>query len=191
MELINETARMLIRPLALGDVPTLTEILSDPEVMKHSVRGVCDVAATRRFVEWCLACYESHGVGPWALVEKDTFTLIGFCGVGPERVGEVEEINLGYRLARRYWGRGLATESARAALAYAFETRACDSVVVIIEPEHVASLRVAEKAGFRKFQEVAFHGTPVRLYRLTHDDWVQSHNTSLQPTSGRDAAFLG
>ena len=173
MELINGTARMLIRPLSLGDVPALTEILSDPEVMKHSVRDVCDEAATRRFVEWCLACYESHGVGPWALIEKETSTLIGFCGVGPERVGEVEEINLGYRLARRYWGSGLATESARAALAYAFGIRACDSVVVIIEPEHIASLRVAEKAGFRKFQEVAFHGKSVRLYRLTYDDWAQ------------------
>jgi RimJ/RimL family protein N-acetyltransferase len=172
MELINETARMLIRPLTLDDVPALTEILSDPEVMKHSVRGVCDEAATRRFVEWSLACYQSHGVGPWALIEKETSTLIGFCGVGPERIGEVEEINLGYRLARRHWGSGLATESARAALAYAFGTLAFDSVVVIIEPEHAASLRVAEKAGFRKFQEVAFHGKQVRLYRLTHDDWM-------------------
>ncbi|MFZ0789219.1 MAG: GNAT family N-acetyltransferase [Chromatiaceae bacterium] len=191
MELISKTARMLIRPLSLGDVPTLTAILSDPEVMKHSVRGVCDEADTRRFVEWCLACYESHGVGPWALIEKETSALIGFCRVGPERVGGEEEINLGYRLARRCWGRGLATESARAALAYVFGARACDSVVVIIEPEHVASLRVAEKAGFHKIQEVAFHGKPVRLYRLTHDDWVQSNNTWLRPTSDRDAAFLG
>src|SRR5690606_14424107 len=101
----------------------------------------------------------------------------------PEQVGDVEEINLGYRLARHYWGRGLATESARAAVAYAFGARTCNSVVVIIEPEHVASLRVAEKAGFGKFQEIAFHGKTVRLYRLTYDDWAQSHNTSLQPTS--------
>jgi RimJ/RimL family protein N-acetyltransferase len=191
MELITETGRMLIRSLSLGDVPVLTEILSDPEVMKHSVRGVCDEEATRRFVEWCLACYKSHGVGPWALIEKGTSNLIGFCGVGPERVGDAEEINLGYRLARRYWGRGLATESARASVAYAFETRKFESVVVMIEPEHIASLRVAEKAGFRNFQQVAFHEKPVRLYRITRDQWSETHNTSLQPTSGRDATFLG
>lgn len=182
MDLIDQTARMLIRPLSLGDVPALKEILSDPEVMRHSVRGVCDEAATRRFVEWCLSCYQSHGVGPWALVEKDSLALIGFCGVGPERIGEVEEINLGYRLARRYWGCGLATESVRAALAYAFGAMSFDSVVVIIEPDHVASLRVAEKTGFSKFREVVFHEKPVRLYRLTHDDWTQSHNTTLQGT---------
>lgn len=189
MELISETERMLIRSLSLDDVPTLTEILSNPEVMRHSVRGVCDEAATRKFVEWCLACYESHGIGPWALIEKNSSTLIGFCGVGPERVGVAEEVNLGYRLASGYWGRGLATESARAVLAYAFGVRECQSVVVIVEPEHVASLRVAEKAGFCCFRDVDFHGKKVRLYRLTREEWSELHSTSRQPTSGHDAAF--
>ncbi|MFB8831806.1 GNAT family N-acetyltransferase [Azotobacter sp. CWF10] len=188
--MIRESARMLIRPLSLEDVPALTEILSDPDVMKHSVRGVCDEAATRRFVEWCLDCYASHGVGPWALIEKESFTLIGFCGVGPERVGDAEEINLGYRLARRYWGIGIATEAACATLAYAFETKAFRSVVAIIEPEHIASLRVAEKAGFRGFQEMVFHGKPVRLYRMTKDEWSELQGMPLQPMSGYDAALL-
>ncbi|SCZ67919.1 GNAT family N-acetyltransferase [Thiohalomonas denitrificans] len=189
MVLIGETERMLIRPLSLDDVPALTGILSDPEVMKHSVRGVCDEAATRKFVKWCLACYESHGVGPWALIDKESSAFIGFCGVGPERVGDAEEVNLGYRLARGYWGRGLATESTRAVLAHAFGIKEFESVVVIVEPEHVASLRVAEKAGFCGFREVTFHGKPVRLYRLTREEWTERHNTSLQPTSGRDPAF--
>ncbi len=175
MELITETARLLIRPLSLEDVPALSAILGDPEVMKHSVRGVCDEAATRQFVEWCLASYESQGVGPWALVERDSSALVGFCGIGPERVGDTEEINLGYRLARRFWGRGLATESAHAVLTYAFEVKGCESVVVIIEPAHLASLRVAGKCGFHRYQEIEFHGRPVRLYRMTRDAW-SSHD---------------
>lgn len=187
---LMETARILIRPLSLDDVSALTEILSDQEVMKHSVRGVCDEAATRRFVEWCLDCYESHGVGPWALIEKESSTLIGFCGVGPERVGNAEEINLGYRLARRYWGIGIATEAACATLAYAFGTKAFRSVVAIIEPEHIASLRVAEKAGFHDFQEMVFHGKPVRVYRMTQDEWRELQGMPLQPMSGYDAALL-
>ncbi len=62
---ICETERLIVRRLSLEDVPALTEILSDPEVMKHSVRGLCDEAGTRKFIAWCLACYESHGLGPW------------------------------------------------------------------------------------------------------------------------------
>lgn len=100
---ICETERLVIRTLSLNDVPELTKILSDPDVMKHSIRGVCDEAATRRFIDWCLECYASHRIGPWALVEKGTDKLVGFCGVSPEEVNGVEEIGLGYRLAKRYW----------------------------------------------------------------------------------------
>lgn len=168
---IAETARMLIRPLSSRDTSALAKILGDPEVMRHSLRGVYDEAATRKFIDWCLSCYASHGVGPWALVEKASGDLVGFCGVGPERVGDAEEISLGYRLARRYWGAGLATESARAVLAMAFGVRALPSVVALIEPDHAASVRVAEKLGFGDFQNVRFHGREVRLYRLNRDHW--------------------
>lgn len=168
---ICETERLIVRQLTLEDVPALTEILSDPEVMKYSVRGVCDEAATREFVEWCLGCYYSHGVGPWALIDKEASVLIGFCGVGPEMVADVEEINLGYRLSRHYWNKGLASEAARAVLNYVFGKRLFHSVVVIIEPEHVASLKVAEKAGITSFDALEFHGRPVRLYRLTSEQW--------------------
>src|SRR5690606_13948699 len=65
-----ETERLVARKLSHQDVPVLTTMLSDPEVMKFSVRGVCDEEATRKFVDWCLKCYASHGIGPWALCEK-------------------------------------------------------------------------------------------------------------------------
>ena len=51
---------------------------SDPEVMKFSIRGVCDEEATRKFFDWCLECYASHGIGPWALCEKESGHFIGF-----------------------------------------------------------------------------------------------------------------
>ncbi|WP_036548928.1 GNAT family N-acetyltransferase [Nitrincola lacisaponensis] len=175
---ICETERLIVRRLSLEDIPALTEILSDPDVMKYSVRGVCDEAATRGFIEWCLSCYDTHGVGPWALIEKKNSELIGFCGVGPETVADVEEINLGYRLARRYWNKGLASEVARVVLNYVFEEKLFDSVVVIIEPEHVASLKVAENAGFSNFDVLEFHGRSVRLYRLTSEQWKTLHNAT-------------
>ena len=168
---IFEADRLILRRLSLDDVPALAKILSDPDVMKYSVRGVCDEAATLKFIEWCLACYDSHGVGPWALIDKTSSELIGFCGVGPEWVDDVEEANLGYRLASRYWNKGLASEAARSVLDYVFGKGLFNSVVVIIEPEHAASLKVAEKVGFSRFDAVEFHGRPVRLYRLTSEQW--------------------
>lgn len=69
----------------------------------------------------------------------------------------------------RYWNQGLASEAAKAVLSYAFHQKQLDSLVVIIEPEHVASLKVAEKAGFDTFEVIEFHGRPVRLYRLVRE----------------------
>ncbi|MBW2942758.1 GNAT family N-acetyltransferase [Zhongshania aquimaris] len=168
---IAKTARLILRHLSLEDVPALTDILSDPEVMKYSINGVCDEAATREFIEWCLSCYESHGVGPWALIDKKSSELIGFCSAGPEMVADIEEINLGYRIAKRYWNKGLASESATAVLNYVFGEHKFTSVVVIIEPAHVASLKVAEKIGFSNYDVLEFHSRPVRLYRLTSKQW--------------------
>ena len=173
---IGKTARLILRSLSLEDVPALTDILSDPEVMKYSINGVCDEAATREFVKWGLSCYESHGVGPWALIDKKSSELIGFCSAGPEMIAEIEEINLGYRIAKRYWNKGLAAEAARAVLNYVFNEQKFTSVVVIIEPAHVASLKVAEKVGFSDYDVLEFHSRPVRLYRLTSQQWKTLRN---------------
>jgi len=167
-----ETERLIARQLSHQDVPALTEILSDPEVMEYSVRGVCDEEATRKFIDWCRECYSSHRIGPWALSEKGSGDFIGFCGVGPELVGEVEEINLGYRLARRFWRQGFATEAVKGVMQYAFDQKHCKSVVVIIEPEHTASVRVAEKVGFGDYTVQEFHKRLVRLYRMACEDWA-------------------
>ncbi|MBZ5488370.1 GNAT family N-acetyltransferase [Halomonas aquamarina] len=172
---ICETQRLILRELTLNDTAELTRILGDPAVMKYSIRGVCDDAMTRRFIEWCLTCYEAHGIGPWALIEKDTNTLIGFCGVSPEEVNGIEEIGLGYRLATRYWNRGLAPEAARAVLQHAFGKKRVSSVVVLIEPDHVASQRVALKAGFEQFDVHEFHGREVRMYRQSLAQWEEHH----------------
>lgn len=168
-----ETPRLSARQLSHQDLPALADILSDPEVMKYSVRGVCDRTATRKFIDWCLESYSDHSIGPWALIEKASDTFVGFCGIGPEWVADAEEINLGYRLARNHWNKGIATEAVKGVLNYAFTEKGINSVIAIIEPAHGASLRVSEKAGFRHYKILNFHDRSVRLYRMTHQDWHQ------------------
>ncbi|WP_033415521.1 GNAT family N-acetyltransferase, partial [Hahella ganghwensis] len=92
---ITESDRLYIRELSQEDLLQLTEILSDPEVMKHSVGGVHDKLATARFIDWCMSCYSTRGFGPWALDDKESGELVGFCGISPEVIDSFEEINLG------------------------------------------------------------------------------------------------
>ncbi len=170
--LINaETSRLSIRELTTADVPELASILGDPNVMRFSIRGVLSYGDTRKFVEWSTSLYAERGYGPWALVEKTSTDLVGFCGLSPELINGVEEIHIGYRLAHRFWNQGLATEAALQVLAHGFEMKSLESVVAVIEPEHIASLRVAEKAGFKDFVRARFHDRDVRIYRKTSTQW--------------------
>lgn len=161
-----ETTRLQGRQFSLNDVADLTVILSDPEVMKYSLNGIYNEAATREFIEWCLKCYNTHGFGPLAQIEKKSSKLVGFCGIYPEEVERVSEIGLGYRFSKKHWGKGLASESCKAIVDFAFVQKKVDSIVVIVEPDHIASIRVAEKVGFSGFESVEFNGRIVRLYRL-------------------------
>ena len=171
---ICETQRLIIRQFSIDDVPLLSQILSDDKVMKYSVRGVCDEDATRDFISRCMACYVSYGLGPWALIDKSSNLLIGFCGVSPQSVAGNEEPNLGYRLAVDFWNKGLAYEAATSVLEYVFTQTAHKSVVVIIEPGHIASLKVAKKIGFTGYNTHEFHGRTVQLYRLTKPQWIST-----------------
>ncbi|WP_355659663.1 GNAT family N-acetyltransferase [Halomonas salifodinae] len=169
---IAQTPRLRLRELDNGDLPALAAIFADPEVMRYSLGGVHDEAQTRRFIAWCRASYAEHGLGPWALVDKASGELAGFCGLSHDTIDGSREVQLGYRLATRFWGHGLATEAARQTVALGFTAHRLASLVAIVEPAHGASRRVVEKAGFRDCVATSFHDREVRIYRLTATAWA-------------------
>lgn len=169
--LLLQTDRLLIRELTAEDVPALALILGDVQVMRHSVRGVLSEKATREFVTECIFSYQANDFGPWAIVEKSSSAFIGFCGLNAEPVEGVEEVEIGYRLGRAFWGRGLATEAAKATLEYAFDALGIDSVIAIVEPENIASVNVIEKLGFNTFIHSQYHRRGVKIYRMTRQCW--------------------
>jgi RimJ/RimL family protein N-acetyltransferase len=100
-------------------------------------------------------------------VEKDGREVIGFCGLSRfSDVGGRPETELGYRLARASWGRGFATEAARAVRDYAFDTLGIPRLISIIDPRNAASIRVAGKTGMRYEKEVTFQGHLVHIYAM-------------------------
>lgn len=169
--IVTETRKFLIRELTLDDVPGLAAILGDPAVMRYSTGGVRSEGETRQFVEWCMASYAVNGLGQWALVEKASSLLVGFCGLSPVTVDGHHEIEIGYRLAAHAWGRGIATEAAAQVLAYGFEQKELESIIAMIAPDHGASIRVAEKAGFSSFVCSRYAGWDVRVYRKRLEEW--------------------
>ncbi len=167
-----QTHRLTLRELTLADGPALASILADPEVMRYSVRGVMSTAATLEFIQWCIDCCVDSGVAPWAVVDNASGALAGFCGLNAEQVDGADEIELGYRLAPRFWGRGLATEAVRVALDHGFGVLGLASVIAIVQPENVASVRVIQKAGFNGFVYSQYHRLAVRIYRMPREQWL-------------------
>ena len=99
----------------------------------------------------------------WAVEHAADARLIGFCGLCPQTIEGTEHVELGYRFDPAFWGRGLATEAARACCTLAFGQLGLGHLIAIIEAENLASIRVAEKCGMRHERDATFHELPVRV----------------------------
>jgi [ribosomal protein S5]-alanine N-acetyltransferase len=167
--LIAETPRLVIRHFTAGDAAAMEAVFCDAEVMRYSEDGVDDPEAVRTRIGNVIADYPTSPLGMWAIAEKPTGNVIGYVALGrPRSPCGLREAELGFRLARPYWGRGYATEAAGAACRHAFETLLLARIVATIDPQNVASARVAQKVGMTLQGEVMFPGYthPDHLYAI-------------------------
>ena len=164
---IVETERLALRHFEPGDLDALAPIMADPRVMRFSKSGPHTRQRTREMIRRCLDSYAKHGFGLWAVVHKDDNKLIGYCGLIAQQIDGQQESEIGYRLDPSYWGRGLATEAARATRDHAFGHLGLTRLISIIEAENVASVRVAEKNGMRHEKDSIYCDLPVRIYSVS------------------------
>jgi RimJ/RimL family protein N-acetyltransferase len=164
MRPIIETERLLLRQLVLDDAEAVFRIHSDPEVLRYTGdTAPADVEETRqKLAERQIADYRRYGFGRWACALKATGELVGWAGL--KYLPELGEVDLGYRLGRDWWGRGLATEAARACVEYGFATLDLPRMIGLVEHAHAPSIRVLEKAGFQAGGEVTYRGSTVLRY---------------------------
>lgn len=147
------TARLRLDAFTDSDVPALAAILAEPEVSRNITADAssperCRTSAVSR-IAWHNASWAEHGYGVWALRENGGGALIGWCGFAEPDVGTDPEIL--YGLAPTFWRRGLATEAARAALAWLFrETAAAGASAVIFGRLNAASAAVLTRLGMRR-----------------------------------------
>jgi [ribosomal protein S5]-alanine N-acetyltransferase len=161
-----ETERLILREFQRKDLHALAPILADPNVMKFSPTGVNSLEQVREKIEGFIACYEAFGFGKWAVMLKACDRLLGYCGIAIEQIDDKYEKELGYRLDARYWGQGLATEAASAAIQCGLEQFNLPYVLGIVERANVASVRVLEKVGMRYARTTFFHGVEMEVYRV-------------------------
>ncbi len=158
-----ETPRLRIREFTEADFPALFALVSNPEVMRFS-EGLEDEATARARLKSFIQSYRTRGYGKWALVEKATGRLIGYCGFGTEEIDGVMMPELGYRLFPAYWGCGLATEAAIACSQYAEDHHCFPRYLGFTHPGNTGSQNVLRKVGLKLIGERPYHGYTVIVF---------------------------
>ena len=138
-------------------------IHADADVMQF-VGGVRTHAHTRARLVELIDAYERVGFSKWAVVLRRTGELIGRCGPSLTRIDGVDEVEVGYDLAKPHWGQGLASEAAGAAVAHCFSTLGRSRVVSLIHAQNVASQRVARRLGMGYERDVEWRALAFHLY---------------------------
>jgi RimJ/RimL family protein N-acetyltransferase len=146
-----------------ADLDDMAALLGDPEVMRHYP------APKRRdeaqaWIDWNRRLYRERGFGLWVVVLRATGEFVGDCGLTPQRVDGVEEVEVGYHIRPELQGNGYATEAAAACRDFARDTLGVHHLIAIIAPANVPSLRVATKIGLTRERRMVVSGLP-RLVR--------------------------
>jgi len=164
--LIIETERLLIRPFTMDDLELSYKMNLDPIVTQYTGDGgvVSKEEMERRIVEDVLGDYKKHGFGRLAVELKDEGSFIGFTGL--KYLPEHDEVELGYRFMRKYWGQGIATEAGKASVKLGFETLELNKIIGLVLPENKGSIRVLEKLSFNYEKDVIEHDQRVHQYAL-------------------------
>lgn len=162
-----QTNRLTFRPYHDNDFPFLQSLLQDPEVVRFIGNGsVRDDKACNDFLQWIYNTYTyGNGLGLQVLVNKQN-ERVGHAGLVPQTVEGKNEIEIGYWIAKKHWGKGYATEAALALFAFARKNIEVDRVISLIQRENTASRNVAEKLMMKIEKEIILKDKHVCVYSV-------------------------
>lgn len=165
MNVIIETERLLLRTFTDHDARLIYELNKDPDVTRFTHDMVNDLAhAEEILAKKIFPQYALYNFGRWAVHLKSTLEFLGWCGL--KYRSELNEIDLGYRFKKEFWGKGFATEAAYASIKYGFEKINLQRITGRAELHNTASWKVLEKCGMTYIGEQEVDGYPVKTYEI-------------------------
>ncbi|WP_405207578.1 GNAT family N-acetyltransferase [Aquimarina sp. LLG6339-5] len=179
MKVHIETERLIIRDLEEYDVQGIFELDSDPEV--HEFLGkkpIKTLEEAKQIIKQIRTQYKENGIGRWAVIDKQTEDFIGWTGLKYEQ-GLRKEFNyydLGYRLRQKYWGKGIATETAIESLKYGFERLDLKEIGAAADINHLASNNILKKIGLKFIDRFDYEGVPHNWYNIKKAEWTKKIN---------------
>lgn len=171
-----ETERLKLRPLSMDDLEVMHKIWVDPGVRKYLWDDeVIPLEQASSVIEESVALFEKNGSGLWVISPKDESIAIGFCGYF--FFHDPPELELIYGVATEVWGKGFATEAAKAMIRYGFDELSFDRIQASTDAPNRASVRVMEKAGMVFDKRVITNGLDTIYYSMTREQNTLSDKT--------------
>ncbi|MBQ4804220.1 GNAT family N-acetyltransferase [Aquimarina sp. MMG015] len=177
MKVHIETERLIIRDLEEYDVQGIFELDSDPEV--HEFLGkkpIKTIEEARQVIKFIRTQYKENGIGRWAIIDKETEDFIGWTGLKYEQDlrKEFNYYDLGYRLRKKYWGIGIATETAIESLKYGFERLDLKEIGAAADINHLASNNILKKIGLTFVDRFDYEGVSHNWYKIKKTEWIKN-----------------
>ncbi|HLM61610.1 MAG TPA: GNAT family N-acetyltransferase [Pyrinomonadaceae bacterium] len=167
---IIQTERLLLRMYKTGELESVYQLITDKDVTKffpdyYSVKKE-DVLASlpRRIERW-----RKYGFGQLGVFDKSGGSLIGYCGLQP--LDDTDEIEIYYGFNKNYWGKGIATEAAKAVLRFGFEEVKLERIVAVTHLENFASQKVLLGLGLKQGKNTRFYKTEAAYFALPRKDY--------------------
>jgi RimJ/RimL family protein N-acetyltransferase len=167
MSVVLETDRLLLRPLTMADLDEFVKMHDAPEVSRTMGHYTAHDAAAR--IERNEREWREYGYGLMSVVERATGRFVGRSGLKYWR--QFDETEVGWVLHPVFWGRGLATEAARACLEWGFQSLAVPYITAMIVPDNTRSLRVAERLGMARLRSDMLLDFPVIVHAVHREAW--------------------
>ncbi|MDX3580954.1 GNAT family N-acetyltransferase [Streptomyces europaeiscabiei] len=158
------TPRLALRQMTEDDLDDMAALLGDPDVMRHYPRPRTREEALA-WIDWNQGLYRREGYGLWLVTLRATGEFVGDCGLTPQEIEGVTELEVGYRVRAGLQGHGYATEAAAACRDHARDVLHAKRLVAIIRPDNRPSQRVAEKIGLPFERDaISRSGLPVHIH---------------------------
>lgn len=176
MTVFLETERLILKTPELSDFDALFTLRSDPDVMKYIGDGCIHTKEkVEKFLEMAIPYYEKHGIGFCSVFEKESGDFIGQAGLFNIGYDDTKpDIEIAYRLHKKFWGKGYATELTKALIEWGFRNLSINKLIGVASPENIASQKVLQKSGMDARGKIKWYtGQELFLYEIYKNDAIE------------------
>jgi RimJ/RimL family protein N-acetyltransferase len=178
MKIFAETERLILREILPSDIEGLFELDSDPEVHRYlGNKPITDKAQIVDVINFIRQQYHDNGIGRWAIIDKKSNDFIGWIGLKfvTDLINNHKNYyDLGYRLIRKYWGQGIATETAIASLDYAFDILKVEEVYAAASCQNIGSNKILQKVGLSLIEIFYYEDIECNWYKIDKNDYEKN-----------------